>query len=238
MTAGVSGAVVFDLDGTLIDSAPDIHAAANRLMERHGLPPFTPAETRGFIGSGVPHFIDCCLRARGRPGDAELRARLISEFIELYETAVTLTEVYPGAGAALDALARTGLALGLCTNKPQGPARAVLVHLGLAAHFPVVIGGDSLTVRKPDPAPLQAAVAGLGARDAVYVGDSEVDAETAARAGMPFILYTEGYRKGPVAGMAHARRFADFGELPGIVAGMLGPATGERVRRDPGLSRR
>jgi len=220
------GAVVFDLDGTLIDSAPDIHAAANRLMERHGFAPFIPAETRGFIGSGVPHFIDCCLRARGRPGDAALRARLIEEFIALYETAVTLTRVYPGAGDALADLARRGVPLALCTNKPHGPARAVLAHLGLDGHFEVVIGGDSLRVRKPDPAPLQAAVAGLGARDAVYVGDSEVDAETAARAGVPFILYTEGYRKGPVDGMTHARRFADFGDLPGIVAGMLGAEIG------------
>ncbi|MFB9149893.1 phosphoglycolate phosphatase [Roseovarius ramblicola] len=214
-------AVVFDLDGTLIDSAPDIHAAANTLMARHGFAPFTPEDTRSFIGSGVPHFISCCLRARGRPGDAALRAQLIAEFIDLYETAVTLTRVYPGAAEALHALENAGFALGLCTNKPVTPARSVLAHLGLDGHFPVVIGGDSLTVRKPDPAPLQAAVAGLGARDVVYVGDSEVDAETAARAGLPFALYTQGYRKGPVADMPHARAFADFADLPGIVATVL-----------------
>jgi len=221
VTRGMRRAVVFDLDGTLIDSAPDIHAAANTLMERHGLGPFTPAETRSFIGSGVPHFITCCLRARGEAGNAALRAQLIAEFIDIYEASVTLTRVYPGAAEALAALVSGQYALGLCTNKPQGPARAVLEHLGLAAHFPVVIGGDSLSVRKPDPAPLQAAVAGLGARDVVYVGDSEVDAETAARAGLPFALYTEGYRKGPVHAIPHARAFADFGDLPGIVAEVL-----------------
>ncbi len=221
MNGGLSRAVVFDLDGTLIDSAPDIHAAANTLMARHGFAPFTPAETRSFIGSGVPHFITCCLRARDRAGDAALRAQLIGEFIDLYETAVTLTTVYPGVAGALEALASAPYALGLCTNKPAGPARAVLAHLRLDAHFPVVIGGDSLSVRKPDPAPLQAAVAGLGARDVVYVGDSEVDAETAARAGLPFALYTEGYRKGPVDAIPHDRAFADFGELPGIVAELL-----------------
>jgi phosphoglycolate phosphatase len=214
-------AVIFDLDGTLIDSAPDIHAAANTLMERHGFEPFTPADTRSFIGSGVPHFITCCLTARGRAGDAALRARLIEEFIALYETAVNLTQVYPGVPDALMTLSTEPYALGLCTNKPVGPARAVLAHLGLDVHFPVVIGGDSLSVRKPDPAPLRAAVAGLGARDVVYVGDSEVDAETAARAGLPFALYTEGYRKGPVERIAHDRAFADFTELPGIVADLL-----------------
>lgn len=217
----MSRAVVFDLDGTLIDSAPDIHAAANTLMDRHGFAPFAPEETRSFIGSGVPHFITCCLRARGRPGDAALRAQLIAEFIDLYEAAVTLTRVYPGVVEALAALASTPYALGLCTNKPVMPARAVLAHLGLDAHFPVVIGGDSLSVRKPDPAPLRAVVAGLGARDVVYVGDSEVDAETAERAGVPFALYTEGYRKGPVEAMPHAHAFGDFADLPGIVAELL-----------------
>ncbi|WP_297771317.1 phosphoglycolate phosphatase [uncultured Roseovarius sp.] len=221
MNRGLTRAVIFDLDGTLIDSAPDIHAAANTLMAQHGFAPFTPAETRSFIGSGVPHFITCCLRARDRAGDAALRAQLIAEFIELYETAVTLTQVYPGVADALMTLTAEPYALGLCTNKPVMPARAVLAHLALDAHFPVVIGGDSLTVRKPDPAPLRAAVAGLGARDVVYVGDSEVDAETAARAGLPFALYTQGYRKGPVADIAHDRAFDDFAELPGIVADLL-----------------
>ena len=219
----VSRAVVFDLDGTLIDSAPEIHAAVNRLMERHGFSPFTPAETRGFIGRGVPHLVACCLDARGRGDDALLHARMIAEFIESYETAVGLTALYPGVVAALEALGWDGLRLGLCTNKPAGPARAVLAHLGLSAHFPVVIGGDSLGTRKPDPAPLCAAFEGLGAPGGLFVGDSEIDAETAARAEVPFVLYTEGYRKGPVAGMTHDRRFADFADLPGIVAEMLGP---------------
>ncbi|MGR3548872.1 MAG: phosphoglycolate phosphatase [Roseovarius sp.] len=217
----MSRAVIFDLDGTLIDSAPDIHAAANRVMARHGFALFTPEETRSFIGSGVPHFITCCLTARGRAGDGALRARLIEEFIADYETAVTLTRVYPGVMGALDVLAGADLALGLCTNKPEGPAHSVLSHLGLDGYFPVIIGGDSLTVRKPDPAPLQATAAALGARDVVFVGDSEVDAETAARAGVPFVLYTQGYRKGPVERITHDRAFSDFAHLPGLITDLL-----------------
>ncbi|EAQ25485.1 MULTISPECIES: phosphoglycolate phosphatase [unclassified Roseovarius] len=217
----MSRAVVFDLDGTLIDSAPDIHAAANRLMVQNGFDPFAPEETRSFIGSGVPHFISCCLTARGRAGDGALRARLIEDFIADYETAVTLTTVYPGVMGALDGLAGADLALGLCTNKPEGPAHSILAHLGLAGYFPVIIGGDSLTLRKPDPAPLQATAAALGARDVVFVGDSEVDAETAARAGVPFVLYTEGYRKGPIEQIAHDRAFSDFADLQELITDLL-----------------
>lgn len=213
----MSRAVIFDLDGTLIDSAPDIHAAANRLMARHGFAPFSPAETRSFIGSGVPHFISCCLNALDRSQDADLHAQLVEDFMAEYETSVTLTEVYPGVPEALSRLASDGVLMGLCTNKPQDPARAVLRHLGLSEHFPVILGGDSLPVRKPDPAPLLATVKAIGRRDVIFVGDSEVDAETAQRAGVPFALYTEGYRKTAVRDIAHACAFSDFKDLPGLV---------------------
>lgn len=217
----MSRAVVFDLDGTLIDSAPDIHASANRLMVEQGFAPFEPAETRAFIGQGVPHFIACCLRARGAAGRPALQAHLVEAFLAGYESAVTLTTVYPGVAEALARLAATQVRLGICTNKPEAPARAVLAHLGLTRHFDVVIGGDSTTQRKPDPMPLRAAVAGIGAGDVVYVGDSEVDAETAARAGLPFALFTEGYRKGPVADLPHHAAFSDFARLPEIVTDLL-----------------
>ncbi|SEL25805.1 phosphoglycolate phosphatase [Roseovarius azorensis] len=217
----MSRAVVFDLDGTLIDSAPDIHASANRLMARHGFAPFEPQETRAFIGRGVPHFIACCLAARGADGSAVLRAQMVEEFVAGYEAAVTLTTIYPGVQDALARLVAMDLRLGICTNKPERPARAVLAHLGLAGHFDVVIGGDSTVQRKPDPMPLQAAVAGLGAGDVVYVGDSEVDAETAERAGLPFALYTEGYRKSPVADLPHHAAFSDFATLPEVVNDLL-----------------
>lgn len=214
-------AVIFDLDGTLIDSAPDIHAAANRLMAAHGFAGFAPEETRSFIGHGVPHFVACCLRARGAETAGDLHRQLVGEFEAGYETAVTLTKPYPGVSEALDRLAAQGLALGICTNKPVAPARAVLAHLGLLTHFPVVIGGDSCPQRKPDPTPLQAAVAGLGARRVLYVGDSEVDAETSVRAGLPFALFSEGYRKTPLADIPHQTAFSDFAALPGIAADLL-----------------
>lgn len=217
----MSRAVIFDLDGTLIDSAPDIHAAANRVMQRHGFAPFSPQETRGFIGNGVPHFIRCCLTARGHGQDAALHARLVEAFMADYETAVTLTRAYAGVPEALSMLTSDGLALGVCTNKPERPTRAVLTHLGLAGHFHTVIGGDSLPVRKPDPAPLRATIRAIGAREVLYIGDSEIDAETAERAGQRFVLYTEGYRKTPVNEISHACAFTDFADLPGLVARLM-----------------
>lgn len=213
-------AIVFDLDGTLIDSAPDIHATANRVLEEAGLQAVSLQVVRGFIGRGVGHLVACLLRAQGRPGEGAEQAAMAARFEVLYDEAVTLTRVYPGVREALAALTEARHLLGICTNKPERPTRAVLRHLGLADRFAIVIGGDSLPQRKPDPAPLHAAFAALGG-GGLYVGDSEVDAETALRAGVPFALFTEGYRHAGIDALPHAAAFADFADLPAIAARLL-----------------
>lgn len=210
-------AVVFDLDGTLIDSAPDIHAAANRLLEGEGLAPLPFEAVRAMIGRGVPWLMGQLLAAAGQAADADRVARMAARYVDGFEAAVTLTRPYPGVQAALDRLAADGHPMAICTNKPMLATRAVLRHLGLDGYFAAVIAGDSLAERKPHPAPLRAAVAALGGGPAVYVGDHEVDAETAAGAGVPFLLFTEGYRATPVAALSR-RAFADFAALPGLVA--------------------
>lgn len=214
-------AVIFDLDGTLIDSAPDIIANSNVILAEMGLPALPPAQVKSYIGRGVGHLLARLLEASGEVPDGPLLAPMQARFNARYETAFDLTVIYPGVVKALDALAGTGCALGVCTNKPIAPTRAVLGHFNLSQHFSAVYGGDSLAVRKPDPAPLLATVAALGRKQVIYVGDSEVDAETAERAGLPFLLFTEGYRKTAVHDLPHDAAFNDFAQLPGLVAAMM-----------------
>ena len=211
-------AVIFDLDGTLVDSAPDIHAAVNRLLADLGEGALSAQTVKGFIGNGVPTLVARVLAACGHGPDPARLAEWQAGFLRHYEAdSTTLTQLYPGVTEALSALASDGHQLALCTNKPEGPARHILDAFGLAGFFPVVIGGDSLPQRKPDPAPLLAAADGL-AGPVLFVGDSEVDAETALAAQVPFLLFTEGYRKAPVHALPHAARFDRFSDLPAQVA--------------------
>jgi phosphoglycolate phosphatase len=207
--------IVFDLDGTLIDSAPDIQGVANRLIAPHG-PQITLAQTHSFIGNGVAVFIARMLEATGLPDS--LHEELLPQFKHAYLTAVEKTELYPGVREALARLREGGHTLGICSNKPLAPCMAVLDHLALTPFFDTFWGGDSLAVHKPDPAPLHAAFGALGAGKCIYVGDSEVDALTAQNAGIPFVLYTKGYRKTAVDEIPHAAAFDDFEVLDGLVS--------------------
>ncbi len=214
--------IVFDLDGTLIDSAPDIHSAANKVFLAKGLAPFSFGVVRGFIGNGVGVLVSRLLQSQGLDASGPLHAELVENFVKLYEEAFDLTSLYPGVIDAVDVLAASGHRLAICTNKPLAPARAALRHFGLDRHMRVVIGGDSLAQRKPDPAPLRAALAALGNGPALFVGDSEVDAETAQATGVALALFTEGYRKTAPEAMGAKLIFSDFSTLPRLVA-HLGP---------------
>lgn len=213
--------IVFDLDGTLIDSAPDLHGIANAILDEEGAAPITLDQTREFIGNGAAVFVQKMRVARDIP-DSE-QTRLLAAFVGRYDSAVTLTVPYPGVDRALARLT-TDHRLGICTNKPIRPTLAVLRHLGLDHFFDTFWGGDSMPVHKPDPAPLHAAFEALGTGPRLYVGDSDVDAETAERANVPFLLYTEGYRKSAVSEMPHRIAFDDWDRLPGLVIDCLSPA--------------
>lgn len=211
--------VIFDLDGTLIDSAPDIHAAINAVLRDEAARPLTLDQVRGFIGGGVEVLWHRIIAATGLPQD---RYRdLLAAFMARYRRSTSLTRLYPGVLEALNVLADRGHPMGICTNKPADPTEAVLGAMGIAEFFAVIIAGDSLPQRKPDPAPLRAALLALGAAPenprALYVGDSEVDAETAADVPVPLMLYTGGYRRTPVEQLPHRVAFDDFSALPALI---------------------
>lgn len=212
--------IAFDLDGTLVDSAPDIHAVANKVLAEEGLAPLSLAQARGFVGRGASHFVAQMRAAYGlADGDHD---RLLASFMRHYEGAVALTQLYPGVRSALEELLGEGHQLVLCTNKPEAPTRIVLDHFDLAGYFDAVVGGDTLPVRKPDPAPLQEAFARVAAGPSrLFVGDSEVDAETGQAAGVPFVLFTEGYRHSEVEDLPQLARFDRYSALPGLAERLL-----------------
>lgn len=216
METGMSSAIVFDLDGTLVDSAPDIAAAANRMLADFDHPTLPVPLLTSFIGHGIPNLvrqvIDACEFDPAQ--HAAMNARMLAHYSQ---NPATLTRPYPGVVTALSGLADAGYRMGVCTNKFRALSVQILEALDLARYFDIIIGGDSLPQKKPDPAPLHAAFAGLSGTGILYVGDSEVDAATAQAAEMDFALYTQGYRKLPVADLPHRFAFSHFSELSGIL---------------------
>ncbi|MEO1918255.1 MAG: phosphoglycolate phosphatase [Paracoccaceae bacterium] len=212
-------AVIFDLDGTLCDSAPDLRAAANALLRSMGCPPISLEVIRSFIGNGVPMLVKRVMAHSDIEFTEKRHAEMTEAFEKLYSAnVVALTVLYPGVRDALDMLQRRGYRMGVCTNKVHGITLQVLDGLNISQYFNAVVGGDSLPTRKPEPAMLQDCAKQLGCDDVWYVGDSEVDSETAVAAGIRFSLFTNGYRKSPVSEIAHTTRFSTFADLAGFLA--------------------
>ena len=206
--------ILFDLDGTLIDSAGDLHHAVNLMLAAFDRAPLTLAQVIGMIGNGVPTLVARALAAS--PGAPVEHDAAMVRFNAAYDAdPTTLTRAYPGVETTLDRLAAAGCVLAVCTNKHEASARHILANLGLARHFRHLIGGDSLPFRKPDPRVLTMTLATLGiaAADTVMVGDSEVDAATAEAAGVDFVLMTYGYHHGPVEAIAARDRLDHFADL-------------------------
>ena len=216
-------AVVFDLDGTLVDTAPDLHAHLNALLAELGRPGLALAEIRPLIGDGARALLQRGLAASGGlPAGADLEA-LFLEFVTRYTAQpVRFGAVYEDVAAVLDALQAEGARLGVCTNKPQVPSERVLAALGLERYFPVVIGGDRLAVRKPDPGHLRAVLERLGARPAraVMVGDSATDLLTARAAGVACVLVSFGYTPVPAAELGADRVIDRMAALPDALAAL------------------
>jgi phosphoglycolate phosphatase len=205
--------VVFDLDGTLVDSAPDIHAALDRLVMGQGRPGFTRPEVTAMIGDGVRVLVERAAAARDIAFSETLLARFTADYTA---RAAEATALFPGIAAALDGLAAAGWALAVCTNKPAAATAALLGALGLAGRFAAVGGGDSFPVRKPDPGHLLGTLrqAGGDPAGAVMIGDHRNDVLAAQGAGLPCIFAGWGYGTAAMAAGAAATAATPADLLP------------------------
>ncbi len=210
--------IVFDLDGTLIDSAADLAAAVNAMLEAFGREPLSVTQVRRMIGDGVGTLVSRALAAR--QCEQAGTARAMQLFMRHYEAGATsLTRAFPGAAGALRALRAAAIPLAVCTNKPERLAVDVLEELALSGYFARVIGGDSLPFRKPDPRVLLSLLQdfAVAPQRSLLVGDSEIDAQTASSAGVPFVLMKHGYRRGPVEEMPSIAALETFEDLPPLL---------------------
>lgn len=191
---------MFDLDGTLVDSAPDIMAALNGTLATDGLAPFDVDRVKTMIGGGSRRLIERALAARDRAADVARIDRLVAVFEKVYtDNPCQETRLFPGAVALMDALAAQGARLGMCTNKPGAVTLWLLEALGLARYFGAVVTGSDGFAKKPDAAMLTATFHKLGcsAEEGVMIGDSSADVGCARAAGCPVVLVSFGYTREP-----------------------------------------
>jgi len=202
------GAIIWDLDGTLIDSAPDLATALNTVLNDQGLNSLTIPQVRTMIGAGVAKLIERAFRGSRVKLDAAGVEALMPGFMEIYSNCATdTTTVSPATRRVLNYFYKAGVLQGLCTNKPEAVTRKILHALDMHCFFSSVIGGDSTAQRKPHPLPLQTVMEQLGVTpdECIMVGDSGADVGAARAAGVPVALVPDGYTGVPVESLG-----ADF----------------------------
>jgi phosphoglycolate phosphatase len=213
--------LLFDLDGTLVDTLPDLTDALNEVLREQGYAPLSAAEVKPMIGDGMPMLLARGFAARGAEA-TEARAAQ-PRFIEVYEAKATnLSRPYPGVPETLVALRARGYATAVCTNKPQHATGEVLRGMGLDGLFDGVAGGDRFAVKKPDPGHLLGLVEALcgDPKRAAMIGDSENDALAARAATMKLILMRYGYARIDPAALGADRVLERFDQLPQALAAL------------------
>ena len=212
--------VVFDLDGTLVDTAPDLIAALNYVLDREGMPPVPLKSARNMIGAGARKLIERGLELEGRVmsvGDVD---RLLRDFIDYYAAHIAdASRPFEGLEAALDDLGAQGYRFAVCTNKLEWLSKRLLDELGLSPRFSAICGADTFGVAKPDPVILQQTVARAGGHIAstIMVGDAGPDVGVARRAGVPVIGVEFGYTDVPIAELKPDRLIGHMRDLPAAV---------------------
>lgn len=214
--------VVFDLDGTLVDTLPDLAVALNASLEAEGMDTVSAESARKCVGLGARAMIENALCAQGQAAEHERVARMHAAFLEHYSANIARhSRPFDGVEAALDTLAESGFTLAVCTNKYEKLARDLLRELDLAHRFAAIAGGDSFGVSKPDPAHLTQTVAAAGGGSAVMVGDSAPDITAARRAAIPSVAVSFGYPPVPVHELGADRIIDHYRELHDNVLDLL-----------------
>ncbi|MGQ0682161.1 phosphoglycolate phosphatase [Bradyrhizobium sp.] len=216
--------VVFDLDGTLVDTAPDLINALNFVLDREGMPPLPLASARNLIGAGARKLIERGLEAGGGTVTVGELDRMMRDFIDYYaEHIADESRPFEGLEAALDDLEGRGYRFAVCTNKLEWLSKLLLERLGLTRRFAAICGADTFGVAKPDPAILHQTVARAGGRSAasVMVGDSGTDIGAARRAGISVVGVSFGYTDVPLADLKPDRLIGHMNDLPEAVESLM-----------------
>jgi phosphoglycolate phosphatase len=212
--------VVFDLDGTLVDTAPDLVNALNFVLEREGIPAVPLDAARNMIGAGARKLIERGLELDGRLVSPQDLARLMGNFIDHYAAHIAdFSKPFEGLEGALDDLESSGYRFAVCTNKLEWLSKLLLDRLALSSRFAAICGADTFGVSKPDPAILRETVARAGGQlsSTVMVGDAGPDLGVARRAGIPVIAVGFGYTDVPIADLKPDRLISHLRELPAAV---------------------
>ena len=213
MTAIRFDTIIFDLDGTLVDTGPDLTAALNHVLSQFGRQTVNERAVRDMVGHGARKLLERGLAATGECTEA-LVERGMPIFLVFYAANYCVHSApYAGIEAAMDALAAQGKKLAICTNKPEALTHKLLAALGWQNRFAAIVGGDSLPVRKPDPAPLREALARAGGADPAFVGDSITDTDTARAARVPSIAVSFGFSDRPPSELGADMLIHHFDEL-------------------------
>ena len=217
--------LVFDLDGTLIDTAPDLVDTLNVILSREGLPPVPFAAARDMIGGGARMLIERGLESEGRHCSRDIVDRLYADFVAHYgENIAVRSRPFPGLVAALNVLEGAGWRFAVCTNKLEWLSVKLLGEFGLTHRFQAICGQDTFGVQKPSPKILLKTIerAGGSPERSVMVGDSASDIGAARAAGVPVIAVDFGYTETPVSALGPDRIIGDFLALPSAARDLLG----------------
>lgn len=218
--------IVFDLDGTLVETAPDLVDTLNFVFEREGIPPVPFDEARTFVGHGARAMITRGLDAEGRTVTPQVLDKLFNDFIDYYTAHVAdRSHPFPGVIDALDALSERGHRLAVCTNKFEKQSRLLLDALKMTSRFAAIVGQDTFKIAKPDPEVLRRTILAAGGdpAHAIMIGDSETDILTARAAELPVVAVDFGYSQAPVSKYGPDRLISHFAQLSAAIAS-LSPA--------------